>query len=108
MPYEPALFDEIGPQTWSNSHYNEEQGDTCYARMLGTYINNERQVYIIHLHVYTYFNCRQLFDNIIIINYVTIFDRGKLPPRCDGGKNIIRIVSLVEVSTDDLTLYLKS
>ena len=57
MPYEPALFDEIGPQTGSNSHYNEEKGDACYARMLGTYIDSGRQVYVIYLHVNTYRVC---------------------------------------------------
>jgi hypothetical protein len=50
MPYESAQFSKIRPQTGYNSHYNEEKGDACYARMLGTYEENGRQVTYIYIY----------------------------------------------------------
>ncbi|XP_053375176.1 UPF0764 protein C16orf89 homolog isoform X2 [Mercenaria mercenaria] len=42
LPYKPTSFEKVRPLVGYNSHYNEEKGDSCYARMLGTYVENGR------------------------------------------------------------------
>lgn len=44
QPYEPAYFDEKPVKVGFNNGYDEEKGDTCYARMLGTYVENGRKL----------------------------------------------------------------
>ena len=46
LPYKPTSFDDNHPETGSNTHYGEEYGDACYARMLGTYVENDKLVHM--------------------------------------------------------------
>lgn len=45
QPYESRYFEDNGVKVGYNSRYNEEKGDSCYARMLGTYVEKGRYVY---------------------------------------------------------------